>query len=648
MKNTLMSSCIVALIAMGVPAFAKTHAVVVGINDYTHLRPLCGAVNDADDIAAALEARGVDQLVKLTDHEASKQAILSTLRETIDGAEPGDTVFFSYAGHGDRIFAAHPDEEEDGLDEFLALSDYNPGNLGTLETAAIIDNEFDALFGRRDDIKIVFVSDSCHSGTIDRNQPVADVCRQSRYAGELRSGELRASPYALPDDIDLDAYAARIPRPSGTRDHVVTVSAVQDDQRVPEIFHHGMPRGALSVSVAEIIRDENHTFGEKITFEDLSTFVRRNVTTLAERLQVPEIRYNYRDTDPVFEWTPLEPDTVATPEPIPVAAAPLPSPPVADPTPTPSPALVTQPEAEPTPQPVDAQLATPTPAAESGPPTEAPAEALPEPEPMPEPEPAPPVISPPPVLAAPVIDIPTRLKPYGAAIRELTRPQTVRVKGDDVGMVELYNTQMKGVTLEMSGSSDLTFLADEATILSHTHDKLTSRAYRASDIENAVRAFYAIKYISRLSVNMAELETSLSPGNGVHCPPAQIEMTARRTGDYGIMFNIASNGEVQPIEFSNVVSKDTTRGLAALDMSFRAKIVPPFGRDTVVVVSSDSLPKLSTLWTRLNEIAGSNRPTGEQAILAALELLDFRKLDSDMTFATHPLFTAAPGSSVCR
>jgi hypothetical protein len=138
------------------------NALCIGINNYpgTHM-DLQGCVNDANDWAAALAERGF-KVAKLIDDQATKATMVKAMNDLIGKAGKGDSLVITFSGHG----TYQPDEdgdEVDGLDEALC-----PYDLQT-KGEALIDDEIRAIFGaRKAGVRIVLISDSCHSGTVTR------------------------------------------------------------------------------------------------------------------------------------------------------------------------------------------------------------------------------------------------------------------------------------------------------------------------------------------------------------------------------------------------------------------------------------------------------------------------------------------------
>lgn len=141
-------------------------ALCVGINNYPGTdNDLQGCVNDCNDWQLEFERRNFDEIVKLTDKQATKAEVVSHLRAAVDATEKGDLFVFTYSGHGTWV----PDEdgdEPDGKDEALC-----PWDIGTTG-AVITDDELYEIFSlRHRAARIVVLSDSCHSGSVTRFAP---------------------------------------------------------------------------------------------------------------------------------------------------------------------------------------------------------------------------------------------------------------------------------------------------------------------------------------------------------------------------------------------------------------------------------------------------------------------------------------------
>jgi metacaspase-1 len=133
----------------------------VGINDYpgTGL-DLSGCVNDANDWRAEMEKRGFSA-TSLLDGQATKAAMLEAFEKITKDSGRDDLTVITFSGHGTWV----PDvdgDELDGRDEALCPHDITSGQT-------LADDELYNIFGQRKrGARIIFISDSCHSGSVSR------------------------------------------------------------------------------------------------------------------------------------------------------------------------------------------------------------------------------------------------------------------------------------------------------------------------------------------------------------------------------------------------------------------------------------------------------------------------------------------------
>ena len=134
-------------------------ALCIGINDYPGTgSDLSGCINDANDWGAVLAARGF-AVQKLINKKATRQGILDAMKAIIDSAVDGDSIIFQNSSHGSFVPDQNGDEP-DGTDECLC-----PYDIGT--KGPITDDELFELFNsRQKGVKLLLISDSCHSGTV--------------------------------------------------------------------------------------------------------------------------------------------------------------------------------------------------------------------------------------------------------------------------------------------------------------------------------------------------------------------------------------------------------------------------------------------------------------------------------------------------
>jgi hypothetical protein len=109
------------------------------------------------------EAQNFESITVLLNEEGTREAVSQSIADASEKLESGDMLFISYSGHGASI----PDEnadEEDGKDESWCLFD-----------GYLLDDELYALWTRFvEGVRIMVVSDSCHSGTVTKVAPGVD------------------------------------------------------------------------------------------------------------------------------------------------------------------------------------------------------------------------------------------------------------------------------------------------------------------------------------------------------------------------------------------------------------------------------------------------------------------------------------------
>lgn len=135
---------------------------VVDPNAYPIRVPvLRGCENDARDMRQLATEQGFTPSL-LINEEATAPAVLAGITAAADALNVGDFFLLTYSGHGSQV----PDptgEEPDGLDETLVLYDRQ-----------LLDDELSGLWDRfRPGVRILMLSDSCHSGTVARATELA-------------------------------------------------------------------------------------------------------------------------------------------------------------------------------------------------------------------------------------------------------------------------------------------------------------------------------------------------------------------------------------------------------------------------------------------------------------------------------------------
>lgn len=216
-------------------------ALCIGINDYPGTdSDLSGCVNDANDWAAVFKGSGFE-VARMFDRQASGKEMRAAMTALVSGAKKGDSVVIQYSGHGSFV----PDEdgdEPDGTDECLC-----PHDIRT--NGPITDDElFEIFCGCERGVKVVLISDSCHSGTVARFAPIVTPPTMKAKNAPLRKVRF------LPPSVFLSKRAAsrlgmsralRRSSPPG-RYGALLMSGCQDTEYSFDAFFQGRPNGAFT------------------------------------------------------------------------------------------------------------------------------------------------------------------------------------------------------------------------------------------------------------------------------------------------------------------------------------------------------------------------------------------------------------------
>ncbi|WP_347313403.1 caspase family protein [Defluviimonas sp. SAOS-178_SWC] len=274
MRGLLQRFLIAVLALAPVSAEAgRIYGLVIGIDDYSFVPDLHGAVNDASDIADALTELDAE-VVTLLDHAASREAILAEWRRLATGLGPDDQLIVSYAGHGSNEPEHFVGSEKDGRDETLLLSGFAP--YGPAAAERIRDDEIAELIALAGDGQTIFVADACHSGTLSRNLAPA---LGFRY---VSVGKIEADPLPPPPPRTSTAEGRDVA--------ALFIAAADDSEKTPEFLIDGRPRGALSYAFAASLRGAADADGDRVlTKGEIETYVRRKIRSVSQGSQRPQV-----------------------------------------------------------------------------------------------------------------------------------------------------------------------------------------------------------------------------------------------------------------------------------------------------------------------------------------------------------------------
>lgn len=186
--------------------------------------------NDATAMMELACDEGYEVLGLLVDEEATSANVLMALTMASGMLEKGDILLLTYSGHG-SFFPDINGDERDGYDETWVLYD-----------RMFVDDELYFAWSKfRKGVRIVLVSDSCHSGTIAKSLIVGNSERETGNDRKLDVLGGRALVEILKSEAALlykchrtqyDQHLKHVPSPKKIEigASVILLAASQDDQ----------------------------------------------------------------------------------------------------------------------------------------------------------------------------------------------------------------------------------------------------------------------------------------------------------------------------------------------------------------------------------------------------------------------------------
>lgn len=191
--------CLVIVLFLQTFAFAAgKHALLIGISDYGGLDSLAGPKNDLRIVEGMLRERFDFQdgdFMILRDRAATHTGIERAFQTLAERVQPDDFVYIQYSGHGSQMKDLNGDEPS-GLDQTWVSYGARMGAGEGKDNYDVLDDEINAWLAALYDKThyVVFVSDSCHSGTVSRGDAV------NRMMGkDEREHPLGALAYSKPE-----------------------------------------------------------------------------------------------------------------------------------------------------------------------------------------------------------------------------------------------------------------------------------------------------------------------------------------------------------------------------------------------------------------------------------------------------------------
>jgi hypothetical protein len=117
---------------------------------------LSGCENDANDCLSIAKSKGFSA-TRFLNKEATRTRVLQFIKKASTLLTTGDIFLISYSGHG----SYRPDQNGDEIDQ--------QDETWCLYDGMLIDDELKAVWTRfKAGVRILILSDSCHSGTVEK------------------------------------------------------------------------------------------------------------------------------------------------------------------------------------------------------------------------------------------------------------------------------------------------------------------------------------------------------------------------------------------------------------------------------------------------------------------------------------------------
>ncbi|KAJ5085429.1 Metacaspase-1 [Penicillium argentinense] len=253
----------------------KRKALLIGINYFGQKGQLRGCINDVKNMSTYLNQNfgyAREDMVLLTDDQQNpmsqptKANILRAMHWLVKDAQPNDSLFFHYSGHGGQT----PDldgDEDDGYDEVIYPVDFRVAGH-------IVDDEMHRIMVQslRPGVRLTAIFDSCHSGSaldLPYIYSTSGVLKEPNLAKEAGQGLLGVvSAYARGDMGGMmstamgfikkatkgdDVYERNLKTKTSPAD-VIMWSGSKDDQTSQDAQIAGQATGAMSWAFIAALR----------------------------------------------------------------------------------------------------------------------------------------------------------------------------------------------------------------------------------------------------------------------------------------------------------------------------------------------------------------------------------------------------------
>ena len=315
----LMFASLVFICAAVAEAKGRKFGLFVGINEYARpISPLRGCVNDAMKMQAAMLVKygfkKADTTV-LTDAQATREGIIGKIKMYEQMAGKDDLFVFHYSGHGTLFPDANSEEQDETELQYVELA-YGPGASevifprGKYDSAIvpidvaeatsgkpwrnlILDDELYQMFAAftKKGAQVVFISDSCHSGS---------VARAEKNLTKVRFTPLHKA-FNAKNFVDLNLNKPVAVKPTAAQTQLngmyLTMTGSKDDEFSLDAGADGIPMGLFT---STLLKTLNARGAALLTYKKLIESVSPKVSKTALSLnnnQNPQLDSRFGNAD---------------------------------------------------------------------------------------------------------------------------------------------------------------------------------------------------------------------------------------------------------------------------------------------------------------------------------------------------------------
>jgi metacaspase-1 len=261
----LQGLMVFALAGAAAPARAEQRALIVGLGRYDIPEISLPSIDlDVDRVHAMLNMMGFQdrQIHILQDEAATSSAVIAEFSGWLkQGVQPNDRVVFYFSGHGSNV----PDfegEEDNDVSQVLVTYDVKRVRVQGKPSLSgvLVDTRISQLLAAIPSKNILFIADSCHSGTVTR------AIKLTNHS--LDSGPVFVKSFdypGMPVSAKMATRAVNVREPKwDPKVNYVALTAAADTQEAIGTSKGGM----FTIGLTEAVQRRVDA-GQSITLKDL-------------------------------------------------------------------------------------------------------------------------------------------------------------------------------------------------------------------------------------------------------------------------------------------------------------------------------------------------------------------------------------------